>query len=56
MSLCEKDPVLQAKMDELGSHLMSEEWLFQRGKPFRERGQDSGGLNVIRKAYKAPGD
>jgi len=37
MSLSEKDPVLQAKMDELGAYLMSEEWLFQRGKPVQGR-------------------
>jgi lipoate-protein ligase A len=56
MSLCEKDPVLQAKMDEVGSHLMSEEWLFQRGKPVPGREvKIRAGLNVIRKAYKAPG-
>jgi lipoate-protein ligase A len=56
MSLSEKDPVLQAKMDELGVHLMSEEWFFQRGKttPGREV-KIRAGLNVIQKAHKAPG-
>jgi lipoate-protein ligase A len=56
MTLCEKDSVLQAKMDELGAHLMSEEWLFQKGKtiPGREV-KIRAGLNVIRKAHKAPG-
>jgi lipoate-protein ligase A len=51
MALCEKDPVLQAKMDELGAHLMSEEWFFQQGKtiPGREV-KIRAGLNVIQKA------
>jgi lipoate-protein ligase A len=56
MSLCEKDPVLQSKMDELGAHLMSEEWLFQRGKPVPGREvKIRAGLNVIQRAHKAPG-
>jgi lipoate---protein ligase len=56
MTPCQKDSVLQAKMDELGAHLMSEEWLFQRGKqiPGREV-KIRAGLNVIQKAHKAPG-
>jgi lipoate-protein ligase A len=56
MTLSAKDPVLQSKMDELGAHLMSEEWLFQKGKtmPGREV-KIRAGLNVIQKAYKAPG-
>jgi lipoate-protein ligase A len=56
MSPCEKDPVLQAKMGELGVQLMSEDWLFQRGKPVAGREvKIRAGLNVIRKAHKAPG-
>jgi len=56
MSPCEKDRALQAKMDELGTHLMSDEWLFQRGKPVPGREvKIRAGLNVIQKAYKAPG-
>jgi lipoate-protein ligase A len=56
MALCAKDPALQAKMDELGAHLMSEEWFFQQGKtiPGREV-KIRAGLNVIQKAHKAPG-
>ncbi|HEX9910198.1 MAG TPA: lipoate--protein ligase [Desulfatiglandales bacterium] len=56
MAPCAKDPVLQAKMDELGAHLMSEEWFFQQGKtvPGREV-KIRAGLNVIQKAHKAPG-
>jgi lipoate-protein ligase A len=56
MSPCDKDPVLQAKMDELAGLLMSEEWLFQRGKtiPGREV-KIRAGLNVVQKVYKAPG-
>jgi lipoate-protein ligase A len=56
MSLSEKDPALQTKMNELGGHLMSEEWLYQRGKPVPGREvKIRAGLNVIQKAYKAPG-
>jgi len=56
MSLCEKDPVLQAKMDELGARFSTEEWLFQRGKPVPGREvKIRAGLNVVHKAYKAPG-
>jgi lipoate-protein ligase A len=52
----EMDPVLHAKMDEIGAHLMAEEWLFQRGKPVQGRQvKIRAGLNVIRKAHKAPG-
>ncbi len=56
MSPSEKDPMLQAKMGEIGVQIMSEEWLFQRGKliPGREV-KIRAGLNVIHKAYKAPG-
>jgi lipoate-protein ligase A len=56
MSLSEKDPALQTKMNQLGGHLMSEEWLYQRGKPVPGREvKIRAGLNVIQKAYKAPG-
>jgi lipoate---protein ligase len=56
MTPCQKDSLLQAKMDELGGRLMSEEWLFQRGKPVLGREvKIRAGLNVIRKAHKAPG-
>jgi len=56
MSPCEKDPVLQAKMGELGVQLMSEDWLHQRGKPVPGREvKIRAGLNVIQKAHKAPG-
>jgi lipoate-protein ligase A len=56
MSPYQKDSLLQEKMDELGARLMSEEWLFQRGKrvPGREV-KIRAGLHVIRKAHKAPG-
>jgi len=56
MTQCQKDSVLQGKMDELGAHLMSEEWLFQKGKtmPGREV-KIRAGLNVVQKAHKAPG-
>jgi hypothetical protein len=43
-------------MGEIGAHLMSEEWLFQRGKPVPGRQvKIRAGLNVIRKAHKASG-
>jgi lipoate-protein ligase A len=56
MTPCQKDALLQAKMDELGGRLMSKEWLFQRGKPVRGREvKIRAGLNVIQKVHKAPG-
>ncbi len=56
MSQSEKEPALQTKMNELGGHLMSEEWLYQRGKPVPGREvKIRAGLNVIQKVYKAPG-
>jgi len=56
MNPCEKDPVLQMKMGEIGAQLMSEEWLFLRGKPVPGRQvKIRAGLNVIRKAHKASG-
>jgi lipoate-protein ligase A len=52
----QKDSLLREKMDELGARFMSEEWLFQRRKPVpRREVKIRAGLNVIRKAYKAPG-
>jgi lipoate-protein ligase A len=56
MAPCEKDPALQAKMDEQGGLLMSDEWLFRRGKPVAGREvKIRAGLNVVQRAYKAPG-
>jgi lipoate-protein ligase A len=56
MTPYEKDSLLQGKIDELGARLMSEEWLFQRRKPVPGREvKIRAGLNVIRKAHKAPG-
>jgi lipoate-protein ligase A len=56
MSPCEKDRALQSKMDALGTHLISDEWLFQRGRSVRGREvKIRAGLNVVQKAYKAPG-
>jgi len=44
------------KMGEIGAQLMSEEWLFLRGKPVPGRQvKIRAGLNVIRKAHKASG-
>jgi hypothetical protein len=56
MTPCEKDPMLQAKMDEIGVQLMSEDWLFQRRKSVAGREvKIRAGLNVIHKVHKAPG-
>jgi Bacterial lipoate protein ligase C-terminus len=56
MAPCQKDSLLQGKMDELGARLMSEEWLYQRRKPVTGRKvKIRAGLNVIRKAHKGPG-
>jgi len=56
MTPCDKDQVLQAKMDELAGLLMSEEWLFQRRRSVLGREvKIRAGLNVIQKVVKAPG-
>jgi lipoate-protein ligase A len=56
MAPCEKDWALQEKMDELGTQFLSEEWLFQGGKPVLGREvKIRAGLNVIQKVYKAAG-
>jgi lipoate-protein ligase A len=56
MSPCQKDGLLQTKMDELGDRLTSEEWLFQRGKSVPGRHvKIRAGLNVIQKVHKAAG-
>jgi len=51
-----KDTELQAKIDELGNRMMTEAWLYQRGK--KVSGRDvkiRSGINVIHKVHKAPG-
>jgi lipoate-protein ligase A len=53
---CEKDKALQAKMDELGKRMMSDAWLYQKGR--RVSGRDikiRAGIKVVQKMHKAPG-
>jgi lipoate-protein ligase A len=52
----EKDKVLQAKIDELGELMMSDAWLYQKGK--RISGRDvkiRAGMKVLQKLHKAKG-
>jgi lipoate-protein ligase A len=52
----EKDEALRAKIDELGKRMMSDAWLYQKGK--RISGRDlkiRAGLKVVQKLYKAKG-
>ena len=56
MQPCEKDKALQAKMDELGKRMMSNAWLYQKGR--RVSGRDikiRAGIKVVQKMHKAPG-
>lgn len=52
----EKEPELQRKMDELGSKMMTDEWLFRKGKKITGRDiKIRSGIKVVHKMYKAPG-
>jgi len=56
MQPSEKDEALQAKIDELGVRMMSDAWLYQRGR--RVSGRDikiRAGIKVVHKLHKAPG-
>ena len=52
----EKDTELEAKINELGNRMISDAWLYQKGK--KVLGRDvkiRSGTHVIHKVYKAPG-
>lgn len=52
----DKDGALEAKMADLGAGMMTDAWLYQKGK--RIPGRDvkiRAGLNLLHKAHKAPG-
>jgi len=56
MQPSEKDEALQAKIEELGVRMMSDAWLYQKGR--RVSGRDikiRAGIKVVRKMHKAPG-
>jgi lipoate-protein ligase A len=51
-----KDQTLQRKMDDLANRMLSEEWLYQKGR--RRQGREvkiRAGVNVVHKMYKAQG-
>ncbi|MEE8415759.1 MAG: hypothetical protein V3S05_05760 [Desulfobacterales bacterium] len=53
---CEKDAALQAKMDELGTRMMSKEWLYLKGKASQSRSvRIRSGVTVRHQAHKAVG-
>jgi lipoate-protein ligase A len=53
---CEKDKALQAKMDELGKRMMSDAWLYQKGRWVSGRDiKIRAGIKVVQKMHKAPG-
>jgi lipoate-protein ligase A len=57
MEPCKKDGVLQEKIDELRLHMLTDEWLFQKGGK-RVSGRDvkvSAGTKVLHRVHKAPG-
>lgn len=57
MEPCEKDEALQAKIEGLGARMLSEEWLFQKGRR-RPSGRDikiRAGTNVFHRVHKAQG-
>lgn len=56
MEPSEKDGALAAKMTEMAAQMTAETWLFQKGK--KKPGRDvkiRDGVNIVHKAYKAPG-
>jgi lipoate-protein ligase A len=56
MEVGEKDDALKNKMNELGLQMMTDDWLFQKGK--RVTGRDikiREGAKVVHKMHKAPG-
>jgi lipoate-protein ligase A len=56
MAPCRKDDILKSKMNELGRQMMTDDWLFQKGK--RVAGRDikiREGTKVVHKMHKAPG-
>ncbi len=53
----EKDEALEAKIEELGERMMSDAWLYQKGRRVSS-GRDikiRSGIKVVQKIYKAPG-
>jgi len=53
---CEKDAALDAEMDELGTRMMSKEWLYLKGKASRSRSvRIRSGVTVRHRAHKAVG-
>jgi lipoate---protein ligase len=52
----EMDDVLRSKMDELGSIMTEESWLFRRRRPLNGRQMRiRSGVNLFHRIYKAPG-
>jgi lipoate-protein ligase A len=56
MEPSEKDQALQSKMDDLGTRMLSEAWLYQKGRQIQGRDvKIRAGVNVVHKMYKAQG-
>ncbi len=56
MEASEKDQTLQSKMDDLGTRMLSEAWLYQKGRQIQGRDvKIRAGVNVVHKMYKAQG-
>jgi lipoate-protein ligase A len=56
MQPCQKDEALQAKIDELGERMMSDGWLYQKGKTVSGRDiKVREGIKVVQKLHKAAG-
>jgi lipoate-protein ligase A len=56
MEGCQKDEILQEKVDELRARMLTEEWLYQKGR--RVSGRDvkiRSGIQVVHKMHKAVG-
>jgi len=56
MESSEKDQTLQSRMDDLGARMLSEAWLYQKGRKIPDRDvKIRAGVNVVHKMYKAQG-
>jgi len=54
---CEKDPVLENKINELRAEMLTDDWFFQKGRK-RVSGRDikvRAGTKILNRIYKAPG-
>ncbi|MFH1124561.1 MAG: lipoate protein ligase C-terminal domain-containing protein, partial [Pseudomonadota bacterium] len=56
MDLREKEKELETKMEEIGSRMMTDAWLFRKGKKLQGRSvKIRAGVDLVHRVHKAPG-